>query len=703
MTQSGFDKLFYPKSIAVIGASSKQGTLSWELINNLVKFGYNGKIFPVNPKADVIHCFKVYKSVTEIKDDVDIAIIMVSRNLALNAIDDCYMKKINSVVLITAGFKETGEDGANLERQLLKKIEKYKIRLVGPNCMGLINTKPDVSMNATFVKGTPVKGGIGFISQSGALGAAVLATLEKNDIGFSQFVSIGNKADITENDILQYWKDNNDIKVITLYLESFANPRKFMEVAREVVKTKPVLTIKAARTVSGQKAASSHTGALAGAEKIVDTVFEQAGVIRMDTVEDMFDLAKAFDRTRIPEGKRLGILTNAGGPAILTVDEADKWGLDIPDLKNYTVKKLKEIAPEEASLNNPVDLLPPATPEMYGKATEIMLEDENIDALIIILGPPLMLDTLEIAKSISNATKTSEKPSIIVLMSQDENIAKLSHIDLQHPPIFNRAESAARCFGLMYKYAQSKTVKESKDFELKVNRSKVKKLLNDLPKGEYYLDFMDIYDILQNYNLPVVTSFLAKNAQESVIVAEKMGFPVVIKAMAKDLIHKTDAGGVVIDIKNVEELVNAENNVLAKLKEKGLDKNFNGFLIQPFVKGGIETIFGVTKDPAAGHLIMFGLGGIFVEVLKDVSFRLLPIDYNDALKKIKSIKGYKILEGVRGNPPADIEYIVENLLKLSKLVSDFPEISEIDLNPFVVSSDRSKFKILDARIKIKLK
>lgn len=702
MTQPGFDKLFYPKSIAVIGASSKQGTLSWELINNLVKYGYNGKIFPVNPKADVIHCFKVYKSVTEIKDDLDLAIIMVSRNLALNAIDDCYMKKINSVVLITAGFKETGEDGANLEKQLMKKIEKYKIRLVGPNCMGLINTRADVSMNATFVKGTPVKGGIGFISQSGALGAAVLATLEKNDIGFSQFVSIGNKADITENDILKYWKDNNDVKVVTLYLESFSDPKKFMETAKEVSKTKPVLAIKAARTASGQKAASSHTGALAGAETIVDTVFEQAGVIRMDTVEDLFDLAKAFDRTVIPGGKKLGILTNAGGPAILTVDEADKWGLDIPELKNYTIKKLKEIAPEEASLNNPVDLLPPATAEMYGKATEIMLEDENIDALIIILGPPLMLDTLEIAKSISNAAKTSSKPSIIVLMSQDENIAKLSSIDRQHPPIFNRAESAARCFGLIYKYAASKAVKEVKIFEPKVNKNKVKKLLNDLPKGDYYLNFMDIYEILQNYNLPVVPSFLAKNAQESVIVAEKMGFPVVIKAIAKDLIHKTDAGGVVVDIKNVEELVNAENNVLSKLKEKGLDKNFEGFLIQPFVKGGIETIFGVTKDRAAGHLIMFGLGGIFVEVLKDVSFRLLPIDYYDALKMIKAINGYKILEGVRGNPPADVDYIAENLIKLSKLITDFPEISEIDLNPFLVGSEKSKFQILDARIKIRI-
>lgn len=698
------DRILYPKSIAVVGASSKPGTLSWELINNLVKFGYQGRIYPINPKADVIHCFKVYKSLKEIKEPVDLAIIMVGKNFALQAIDDCHSKKIDAVVLITAGFKETGEEGANLEEQLLKKIKKYKIRLVGPNCMGLINMMPGVSMNATFVKSDPIRGGIGFISQSGALGAAVLALLAKRDIGFSQFISIGNKADITENTVMEYWKDNDDVKVITFYLESFANPKEFLKIAKEITPKKPVIAIKAAKTASGQKAASSHTGALASADSVASTILEQAGVIRVDSVEDMFDLAKAFDKANLPKGNRLGILTNAGGPAILTADEADKYGLILPALEQKTINALKKFAPEEASFNNPVDLLPPATPEMYKEATEIMLRDKNIDSLIIILGPPLMLDTLEIAKAISAGTKTSDKTSLLVLMSQDENIPKLTKVDATHPPVFSSSESAARCIGLMCKYKLFLEKSSGKYIDFKVNKNKVNKILKSQnKKGEFYLNFDDVCEILEAYGLPIIKSRLARNAQESVDLAEEVGFPVVIKAAGEKLVHKSDVGGVVLNIEDIDDLIQAESRVIGNLKEKGLDGELEGFIIQPFVKGGIETIFGVTKDPGAGHLIMFGLGGILVEVFKDVKFKSLPITDVEATELIKSIKSYKILEGVRGAKSVDIKYIEENLLRLSKLIADFPEFDEIDLNPFVLKPERKSCIILDARIKVVLK
>lgn len=696
------EKIFYPKVTAVIGASSKPGTLSWELINNMVKFGYKGDIIPINPKADLIHNFKVYNNLTEVNTDVDLAIIMVSKNLALNAIDDCHKKNVKSVVLITAGFKETGEEGANLEKLLLEKIHSYGIRLVGPNCMGLINMKPEISMNATFVKSDPILGGIGFISQSGALGAAVLATLAQKDIGFSQFVSIGNKTDINENNLLEFWMNNNDINVITLYLESFADPRDFMTIAKKVTKIKPVIAIKAARTTSGQKAASSHTGALAGADSIVDAVFEQSGVIRVTSVEEMFDLAKAFDRTSIPKTNRLGILTNAGGPAILTVDEADKFGLTLPDLMPDTIEAIKKFAPDEASLHNPVDLLPSATAEMYGKATEIMLKDKNIDSLIIILGPPLMFDTVEIAKYICDATKTSEKTSIVVLMSQDENIAKVSKIVPNHPPIFNSAESAARSIGQMYSYKKWKEKEIGKINTFDVKKDIVKNILESNPrKGEYYLNFDDVFKILKAYDFPIVESQTAKNVQESVDIAEELGFPVVIKVSGKNLVHKSDVGGVILDIKSVEELVQAENKIIAGLKEKGLDKEVEGFTLQPFVKGGVETILGVTRDAKAGHLVMFGLGGILVEVFKDVKFKLIPLTDIDARELIKSIKSYKILTGVRGNPPIDIDFIQTNIMKLSQLVSDFPMFDEIDFNPFVFKPERKGCWILDARIKVK--
>jgi acetyltransferase len=698
-----FDNLFYPKSIAIVGASSKEKTLGWELMKNLLSFGYKGNIFPVNPKADSIQGLKVYKCLPEVHDEIDLAIIMVAKQFILNSIDDCAKKNIKDVIVITAGFKETGSHGIEMEKQLMDKIRKYNMNLVGPNCMGILNTNPGIMMNGTFVQGVPNPGGIGFISQSGALGAAVLKILHLKDIGFSQFLSIGNKADVNENDILDYWKDNDDIKVITLYLESFGDSRKFMEVSKAITKKKPVIAIKSARTTAGMKAASSHTGALAGADTIVDAIFEQSGVIRVNTVEELFDLAKSFDRTVLPSGNRVGILTNAGGPAILTVDEAQNSGLHVPELSIETQNKLREIAVPEAAISNPVDILPPATAEVYGKATEIILSDKNIDAGIIILGPPLMHNTLEIGKAICDAAKKSGKCATVVLMSQDDIIPNLATEFPGHPPIFNNCESAAKAIGQMYKY---KLWKESIEGEYKifdVNRNVVENILNNQKdKGEFYLDFPDVVKILQAYKFPIVDSIVAKNVQESIDVAEKIGFPVVIKVIGQRLIHKSDVGGVVVDIKDVEELVQAESRIIAGLKTKGLENEVEGFLIQPFIKGGYETILGVTKDSSAGHLLAFGLGGIMVEVFKDVKFKISPLNEQDAENLVRSVKAYDILKGVRGNPPVNFNFVKENILRLSQLVKDFPQFVEIDFNPFVFSHLDEKCKILDARMKISL-
>ncbi|RPI15674.1 MAG: hypothetical protein EHM58_13515 [Ignavibacteriae bacterium] len=702
---SQLDKIFYPKSVAVVGASSKPSTLSWELVNNMLKYGYTGKIFPVNPKADAVHSIKSYPSLMAIKDDIDLAIIMLPRDMVLQAIDDCHKKKITSVVVITAGFKEVGNEGAELEKLLVEKIKKYKIRLVGPNCMGIINTNQNIKMNAAFVLGTPIHGGIGFVSQSGALGAAVLKTVEQNDIGLAQFISIGNKADISGNVVLEYWKDNPDIKVITVYLESFGQPKKFMEITREITKTKPVIVIKSARTAAGMKAASSHTGALAGADTVVDAFLEQGGVIRVNTVDEMFDLAKAFDRSMLPKGNRLGILTNAGGPAILAVDEAEKSGLLIPEISEETKNKLREIAPKEASFNNPVDILPSADAKVYGMATSMMLEDKNIDSLMVILGPPLMYDTAEIACSICRAAKNADKNVTLVLMSQDDIIPKLRKMEAEHPPIFRFPESAARAIGEMWSYKQWQAVPTGKIKHFDVNKAKVRKILNCYKnKGEIYLPFNAVCEVLKSYELPIIDSGFAKyDVNCSVEVAKVLGYPLVLKAVGKDLIHKTEIGGVVIDIHNDEELVRSETRIIDNMAKKGIDKNkLEGFLLQPYVRGGIETIMGVFKDPKAGHLVMFGLGGVYVEVFKDVKFKLTPISDIEAKSLVRSVQSYKLFKGVRGNPPIDFEYVEENLMRLSQLVEDFPEIEEIDFNPFVFSHDREKCKILDARIKVNL-
>ena len=702
-TQNSLDSIFYPKSIAVIGASQKKGTLSWELVNNLINYGYCGKIFPVNPKADSVHSIKSYNSVLDIEDTIDLGIIMLPREFVLQAVDEAGKKGIKSLMVITAGFREVGAEGAELENQLKAKLVKYKMRLVGPNCMGIINTQSRIRMNATFVHANPISGGIGFVSQSGALGAAVLGTLQQNDIGLAQFISIGNKADISGNTVLEYWANNDDIKVITVYLESFGDPRRFMELSREITKKKPVIVIKSAKTAQGIKAASSHTGALASSDTVVDALLEQGGVIRVNTTDEMFDIAKAFDKANIPLGNKVGILTNAGGPAILAVDECTRVGLTVKELTPLTQNKLREIAPREASVFNPVDILPPANAEVYARATKLMLADKNIDSLIVIIGPPLMLDTAQIAGAICEAAEGTKKTCMIVLMSQDDIIPKIREVSKSHPPIYRFPENAVRAISQMLGYKNWQDAERGDYVFFETDKRKVKKLLSKHKgKGSFYLNYNDISEILKAYGLPLVPSAEARTIDEAVLAAGKLKYPVVIKSMGKNLVHKSDAGGVEIDIHSETELIKAANRILTNLKEHNVFKYFEYFMLQPFISGGIETIMGVSTDDKAGHLIMFGLGGIYVEVFKDVKFKLLPIKDAEACDLIKSIKSYKLLNGIRGKKPVNKLYIKECLLRLSQLAEDFPELTEIDLNPFVFNTSKEECKILDARIRVNM-
>jgi len=695
------DKTFYPGSIAIIGASSKENSLSYQLIHNLIKYGYKGCLYPVNPKAESIHSIRSYPDVNSIKENIDLAVLMLPKDLVLKTIDDCYRKKITSVVVITAGFKETGKEGAKLEAELVKKIRKYKMRLVGPNCMGLINTHPDVKLNCTFVQGTPIHGGIGFISQSGALGAAILRTVQQNDIGLAQFISIGNKADISGNTVLEYWWHNDDIKVITLYLESFGNPRHFMELTREITKTKPIIAIKSARTTAGMKAASSHTGALASSDAVVDAFIEQSGVIRVNTTDEMFDVARAFDMAKLPKGNRVGILTNAGGPAILAVDECANYGLTVPELSKKTQNKLKSFAPHEASLYNPVDLLPPADARAYANAAKLMLDDDNIDSLIIVVGPPLMLDTLEIASAVCNTVKNTDKTVMLVMMSQDDVIPKLKELIPVHPPVYRFPENAARAISRMVTYKKWKERPEGLYKQFDADKSVVKKIISKYKgKNNIYLTSEDVSAVLDAYGLPIINSIFSKNTFDLIQISDKIKYPVVLKAVGKKLIHKSDLGGVEVDIHNPDELLRAADKIIAKLKSHDSLDKLEKFLIQPYVSGGVETILGITQDEKAGSMIMFGLGGIFVEVFKDVNFKLVPINDVEAANMIRSIKSYEMLTGVRGKKPVNIEYISESLLRLSQLSNDFPEFQEIDLNPFVFFDEKEKCSILDARIRI---
>jgi len=695
------DKLFYPQSIAVIGASSRKGTLSFELVNNLINFGYKGCVYPVNPNAHSVHSIKAYPDVNVIKDSIDLAVIMVPKEKVLETLDSCHKKKIRSVVVITAGFKETGKEGKLLESSLIKKIKKNKMRLVGPNCMGLINTHPEVRLNCTFVQGNPIAGGIGFISQSGALGAAILRTVQQNDIGLAQFISIGNKADISGNTVLEYWWHNDDIKVITLYLESFGNPRQFMELTREITKTKPVIVIKSARTKAGMKAASSHTGALASSDAVANAFIEQSGVIRVNTTDEMFDIARAFDMTNIPKGNRIGILTNAGGPAILAVDESANCGLEVPELSKKTQAALKKISPPEGSVYNPVDILPPADGATYAKAAGLMLKDENIDSLIVIVGPPLMLDTLEIAKAICEEVKNTGKTVMLVMMSQDDVIPKLKEISPVHPPIYRFPENAARAISKMAAYKKWKERPEGFYKEFDADKKSVRKIISRYKgRKNVYLNSEDVSGVLNAYGLPIIRSVFAKNTFELIQISDKLKYPVVLKAVGKKLVHKSDMGGVEVDIHNPDELLRSADRIIDNLKNHNAAALLEKFMIQPYVSGGAETILGITKDEKAGSMIMFGLGGIFVEVFKDVNFKLIPITDTEASAMVSSIKSYEMLSGVRGKKAVDTSYIAESLQRLSQLSNDFPEFEEIDLNPFVFFEHKENCLILDARIRL---
>jgi len=695
------DKFFSPKSIAIVGASSKRGSLSWDLVHNIIEFGFTGKVFPVNSKVDSVHSIKAYKSVTEIVDEVDLAIIMVPKDFVCGVIDECGKKKIKAVIVITAGFKEAGGEGVILEDRLKEQIIGYGMRLVGPNCMGIINTDPGIRLNGTFVFGEPVGGGIGFVSQSGALGAAVLKTVQQYDIGLAQFLSIGNKADISGNTVIEYWKNNPAIKVITVYLESFGNPKGFMELTRETTKNKPVIVIKSARTQAGVRAASSHTGALATSDAVVDAFLAQAGVIRVNNIEEMFDVARGFDRALLPKGNRVAILTNAGGPAILAVDVSDNSGLSVPELSKKTQAKLRKIAPPEGPVTNPVDLLPPATSGMYKDAVKIILQDENIDSLIVIFGPPIVPNTVEIAKAICEGMKGSDKTNTLVLMSQDDVIPLLAEALPDHPPVYRFPEAAARVIGEMYKYTVWKNQPLGKIIKFKTgNDTSGKIILRHKRSSGNYLPFNDVCKILNAYGLPVIETMYAENLDELYNQSKSINYPVVLKASGKKLVHKSDAGGVITGIYGEEMLLSSAERIIKNLKLHKKDKLFEQFILQPYITGGVETIIGVSKDEKAGHLLMFGLGGIYVEVLKDVVFRLLPITDIEACNMIQTIKSYKILKGIRGNKPIDIEFIKECMLRLSQLIIDFPEISELDLNPFIFTQNRKDCRILDARIRL---
>lgn len=703
---NNIDSIFSPKSIAIIGASRQQGSVGQSLLANIIDSRFQGVVYPVNPKAQAILGIKSYPRVLDIPDDVDLAVIIVPASLVPQVLEECGVKGIKGAITISAGFREIGGHGVKLEQTVKDIIKKYNIALVGPNCLGVINTASDSSMNATFGTQMPKKGNISFISQSGALCVAVLDYAKEANIGFSKFISMGNKAGLTENDLLDYLNEDRQTDVILMYLEDLVNGREFMSIARKITShprnPKPIIALKAGRTFVGAKAASSHTGSLAGSDKVYDAIFDQCGVIRGDTLEEIFDYVKVFSSQPLPRGKNVVIVTNSGGPGILATDSCIRYGLNIASLSSTTKKTLKSILPPTANLNNPMDLIAEAQHEEYEIALTAMLKQNNIHAALIILTPTAFTNVEKIAKSIIKVSKKIKKPMVSCLLGVYDVSKGIDLLEENKIPDFRFPESSARALSEMAKFTSWLKRPKTRVKKFEVDRQKASRVIERVrsEKRSFLLE-QEGYDVLKAYGFPVVKSALAKSEAQAVSVAEKIGFPVVMKIASPDILHKFDVGGVVLDVKNKAEAQKSYNGILQNIRKKMPKSEITGILVEEMAGEGKEVILGMNYDDQFGPILMFGMGGIYVEALEDVIFRLAPIRELTADMMIEKTKTYKILDGFRGGPIYDTPAISDCLKRLSQLVTDFEDIKELDINPLIVYEQGKGCKIVDARIILK--
>lgn len=698
------DPVFSPRSVAVVGASRNRESIGFALIHNLVVSEFQGAIFPVNPHATAIHSLKSYPSLLDVPDEVDLAVISVPKNVVLSVVDQCIEKGVGGIVVITAGFSETGEDGAAVEREIRDRVRQAGIRMIGPNCMGVINADPEVSLNATFAPTPARRGTIGFVSQSGALGVAILNVAADLGIGLTQFASMGNKADVSGNDLLEYWEHDEDTHVIAMYLESFGNPRRFTEIAKRVGHRKPILVVKSGRTAEGARAATSHTGAIAGTDVTVSAFLEQCGVLRANTIEELFDVAQALDRCPLPRGDRVAIVTNAGGPAIMATDACVNSGLAIAELSENTQDRLRSFLPAEASVANPVDMIASADPESYEKATAAVLDDDGVDLILAINVTPLLSDPRDVMASIAEVgcKPGQDKPVLAVMMATEDfyaEVKKQEHL----PPVYRFPESAARAMSMLCRYAAwRRRPAEDAVPELEADEKSVAEILDrhvdSLDAPEVYLPPEDVFRILEAYRIPLAAWRVVDSRDEAVDSAREIGFPLVVKAVAEDLIHKSDVGAVRVGIEDEDELKDVLESMGQSVSDAG--HSVDGWLLQEMVTEGHEVIFGITTDPRFGPLLMFGLGGRYVEVFQDVRFGVTPLSAAEAKDMVTGIQGFKLLEGVRGDAPADLDVLVEILLRLAQLAQRHPRIRELDINPFLAAGDRDRAKVVDARIQV---
>ncbi len=709
------DAIFSPQSVAVVGASTTPGKVGHDIFANILRGGYTGVLYPVNPKANSILSVKAFADILDIPDPVDLAIIILPPHIAENAVDQAIEKGVKGIVIVSAGFKEVGGKGAEIEKRLVAKVREAGVPLVGPNCLGVINPLWKIRMNASFSNRMPAAGNVSFISQSGALCTAVLDFAADREFGFSKFISIGNKADVDELDLLRYLHHDRETEVIMIYLEELRRGPEFIETVKEITsgdRPTPILVIKSGRTTAGAQAAASHTGALAGSEAVYDSIFKQAGIIRVESINELFDFATAFSykneshlgklRKKVPAGDRVAIITNAGGPGIVATDMTVSTGLKLAKFSAETIEVLGSHLPQTANLNNPVDVIGDASYERYENALSAVIKDEGVDGALVILTPQSMTNALGTAEAIARVARRTPKPILCCFMGIVDVSQGAKYLQEKGIPVFRFPESGAKAMGALYRYAQWLNRQFLAPFKLTHDTAAAQEIIADaLAAGKTYLGELEGLDLLKHYGFETLPNKLATSADQAAGIAADIGYPVVMKIFSPDIIHKSDAGGVLVGLEDDAAVKTGFEQIMANAREFKADADITGILVQKMASEGEEVILGMTRYPIFGPLLMFGTGGIFVEVFKDVAFRLAPIGRNEARRMVRSIKGYKLFQGYRGRPVADTETIEKLMVALSNLAMAHPEIQEMDINPLLVHAQGKGATVADCRIILK--
>ncbi len=692
--------IFAPRSIAVVGASPDVRKLGHTVLRNIVQNHFPGALYPIHPAADEVLGYKVYASVSDLPETPDLAVLVVPPRAVLGVAEECGQRGVKGLIVITAGFREVGGEGRNLEEALLAIVRRYEMRMVGPNCLGVIDNV--AQMNASFAALMPLKGNIAFMSQSGAICTAILDWSVEQGIGFSRFVSLGNKADVDEVALLKAWDDDAHSRVILAYLEGISRGPEFMEVARHVTRQTPVIAIKSGTTAAGSRAISSHTGSLAGSESAYEAAFRQSGIIRAATMQDVFDQALIFAYQPLIQGDRIAIVTNAGGPGILATDAIENAGLQLARFEPGTVRQLQAQLPPTANVYNPIDIIGDARSDRYRVGIQAALADPNVDAVLVLFTPQAQSDVPETAAVIAELAEAQaepKKPVVASFMGQHSLAPALKILNERRIPNYAFPERAVASLGAMVQYRRWREQPPGDYAAFEVDREHVRRTFDEVrSQGRLELGEIEAREVMAAYGMRLPASELAQSPEAAVEIANRLGYPVVLKISSPDILHKSDIGGVRVGIQSASEARDAYELIEYRARRYQPNADVRGVLVQQQAPKGRECLVGVSRDPQLGPLIGFGMGGIYVEVLKDVVFRLAPLSQQEAQEQIESIRSFPILRGVRGQAPADIPSILDTLLRTSQLVVDFPEIVEMDINPLMVYDQGQGAIVLDARI-----